>query len=200
MKIKLVNLLSKVFLVYLKLVAITGKLEVRYKDKIRENIIVGYWHGDSYCMQLVLRQISKKFKKINAIITADERGDVIEKIITHYGASALRLPDGLKMRHFLRELKETSIYFDGIIVAALDGPKGPLHEPKKLLFLLAANADKEMVYIHFKYTHVIRLKHRWDQYVIPLPFTRIIAEVEELGYISKEHLRNFTNYKKRLKY
>lgn len=199
MKIKSVNLLSKIFLTYLKVVAVTGRLEIRNQDKISENTMVGYWHGDSYCMQLVLRQISRKIKKIDVIVTADERGDVIEKIITHYGASAIRLPDGLKIRHFLRELKVTSKSSDKILAVALDGPLGPLHEPKKLLFLLAAESNKKIVYINFQYTHVIRLKHRWDNYVIPLPFTKIIAEVEELGYISNEDLRNFTNYKKSLK-
>lgn len=198
MKIKSVNLLSKIFIVYLNLVAATGKLELRNQDKIRENIMVGYWHGDSYCMQLLLRQMKRK--RVNIIVTADKRGDIIERIVSKYGANALRIPDGLKIRHFLRELKEISKYSNAIFAVALDGPLGPLHEPKKLLFLLAAEAGKEMVYIHFQYNHAIRLKHRWDQYVIPLPFTKITAQVEELGYISKEDLRKFDNYKKRLKY
>lgn len=199
MKQKLFNLLSLIFLFYLKLVAVTGRLEIINKDKIEENSMVGYWHGDSYCMMLVLRQVSKKIKRINVIVTADKRGDVIEKIISHYGAIALRIPDGLKIRHYLRQLKEAS-KSEGILATALDGPLGPIHEPKKLIFFLASETNKKMIYIYFQYTHVIRLKHRWDQYVIPLPFTRITAVVKELGYISKEDLRNFTDYKKQLKY
>lgn len=193
------NLLSIIFLAYLKLVEATGRLEIINHDKIEENTMVGYWHGDSYCMQLVLSHISKRIQGINVIVTADRRGDVIEKIVSHYGAKALRLPDGLKMRYFLRELKEISKSSPEVLAVALDGPLGPIHEPKKLLFLLASEADKKMVYVHFKYTHVIRLKYRWDNYVIPLPFARITAYVEELGYISKEDLTNFNDYKKKLK-
>lgn len=198
MRRKSYNLLSGIFLAYLKLVAVTGRVNVINEASLKEDTIVGYWHGDSYCMQLVLKEISKKKKRINVIVTADKRGDVIERIISYYGASALRLPDGLKIRHFLRKLKETS-KAPGIFAAALDGPLGPIHEPKKLLFLLASQSHKNMVYIHFKYNHVIRLKHRWDNYVIPLPFSRITARVEELGYIGKEDLRNFNKYREALK-
>ncbi len=73
-----------------------------------------------------------------------------------------------------------------------------MHEPKKLLFLLASQADKEMVYIHFHYRNVIRLRNRWDRYVIPLPFCKIIAEVEELGRIDDNELRNFQEYRRKL--
>lgn len=193
------NLLSKIFLTYLKLIALTGRMEIINEEKLRENTMVGYWHGDSYCMQLVLKRISRRVKNIDVIVTADKRGDVIEDIISYYGASAIRLPDGLSIRHFMRDLKELSRNSEGILAASLDGPLGPLHEPKKLLFHLAAEADKEVAYVHFKYRNVIRLRHRWDNYVIPLPFCRIVAEVEYLGFVSKEDLRDFSNYKKKLK-
>jgi hypothetical protein len=198
MKRRLFNLFTVLSHIYLKLIAPTGRLEIINRDGIRQNTMLGYWHGDSYCMQLLLKHIYGTCQGINVIVTADKRGDVIEKIISHYGAKAIRLPDGLSIRHYLRELKEICKASDRILAASLDGPLGPLHEPKKLLFLLAAEADKKVVYIHFKYKKVIRLKHRWDKYVIPLPFSKITAYVEELGYVSKEDLRNFADYKKRL--
>lgn len=199
MRRTLYNLLAKIFLVYLKFISVTSQFEIRNEDKIRENTMLGYWHGDSYCMQLVLKHISKRIHNIDVIVTADRRGDAIERIISYYGANAIRLPDGLSIRHFLRDLKEFSRTNEGILAASLDGPLGPIHEPKKLLFLLAAEADKEVIYIHFKYKNVIRLRYRWDNYVIPLPFSRIIAEVEELGTISKEDLKEFSKYKRKLK-
>jgi len=198
MKRKLYNLFTALSHSYLKLIAATGSFDIINQHCIRENTMLGYWHGDSYCMQLLLKHIYESCQGINVIVTADKRGDVIEKVISHYGAKAIRLPDGLSIRHYLRELKEMCKTSDRIIAASLDGPLGPLYEPKKLLFLLAAEADKKMVYIHFKYKNVIRLKHRWDKYVIPLPFSKITAYVEELGYVTKEDLRNFTDYKKKL--
>ncbi len=160
--------------------------------------MIGYWHTDSYCIQLILQKLSFKAHKIKVIVTADKRGDTIEKMINRYGAEAIRLPDGLSMRPFFKELKEESKAHGGILAVALDGPLGPLHEPKKLLFLLASQADKEMMYIHFRYRNVIRLRKRWDQYVIPLPFCKITAEVETIGRIGEYELRNFHEYRKGL--
>lgn len=151
MKQKLFNLLSLIFLFYLKLVAVTGRLEIINKDKIEENSMVGYWHGDSYCMMLVLRQVSKKIKRINVIVTADKRGDVIEKIISHYGAIALRIPDGLKIRYYLRQLKEAS-KSEGILATALDGPLGPIHEPKKLIFFSLRDKQEDDIYLFSIYS------------------------------------------------
>ncbi len=160
--------------------------------------MVGYWHTDSCCVQLVLKQLSRREHKIKVIVTADKRGDTIERMINRYGAEALRLPDGLKMRPFFKELKEESKARSEILAASLDGPLGPLHEPKKLLFLLASQADKEVVYIHFQYRNVLRLRNRWDRYVIPLPFCKITAEVEDLGRIGEKELKNFKEYRKGL--
>jgi len=200
MKIKFCKLMAKVFLAYLKAVATTGNLEVVNEEWIRKNALVGYWHGDSYCMQLILQRIAKTQDKISVIVTADKRGDVIEEMIRPFKAKALRLPDGLRMRPFLQGLITYAKQEDGILAASLDGPTGPLHEPKKLLFLLASEAQKPVVYIHFQYKRVIRLKNRWDRYVIPLPFCRIRAEVKELGYITKEDLKNFNEMKKTIQF
>lgn len=191
-------LAGEIFHAYIRLVGATARIEIRNLDRIRDNTMLGYWHGDSYCMQLVLKEIARKKRRIQVIVTADKRGDSIERMINHYGAKALRLPDGLKMRPFFSQLKAESITEGSILGTALDGPVGPLHEPKKLLFLLASESGKEMTYVHFTYKRVMYLKHRWDNYVIPLPFSRVAADIEELGKVSKSDLSNFKEYQKKL--
>ncbi|MBE5965701.1 MAG: hypothetical protein E7255_01805 [Lachnospiraceae bacterium] len=191
MKTGLFRPLPYIFRAYLSLVAATGSLAIVHENRIRTNTMLGYWHGDSCCMQLVLRKIAKKQDRLHVIVTADKRGDVIEKMITPYKAKALRLPDGLKMRPFFKELLTFAKTEEGILAAALDGPLGPRHEPKRLLFLLASEAQKPVICVHFQYKRIIRLKRRWDQYVIPLPFCKITAVIEELGTITKADLKHF---------
>ena len=57
-----------------------------------------------------------------------------------------------------------------------------------------------MTYVHFTYRRVLRIKRRWDNYVIPLPFSKITAEIEDLGKIEKSDLANFKEYQNRLVY
>ncbi|MDF2542869.1 MAG: hypothetical protein K0S47_2587 [Herbinix sp.] len=184
------HLLGTIFLLYLSLVRKTSHIEIRDMDVISDDSMIGFWHGDSYCMQFILRQLSKKHTGIRVIVTADRRGNSIEHMLKHYGAKAIRIPDGFGMRPFFRSLIEAGKEEGFILAAALDGPLGPLHEPKKLILLLAKEANKPLCYIHFKYSRVIRLKHRWDHYVIPLPFSKVIAQVEYFGRISAEELKN----------
>jgi len=208
--------LSRLFQGYLQLVSATAKIEVKNTELIKENTIIGYWHGDSYSMMLILQEIVKNLPKnldeqreqqgmhgaappISVIVTADARGDYIENILMAVGAKAIRLPDGVKMRRFLRDLEEMCAGTREVLAASLDGPLGPLHEPKKLLFRLACQTGKEMCYAYMQYSRVLRLKYRWDKYCIPLPFTTITAHVEHLGLITKNGLDDFPNLKSRLK-
>jgi lysophospholipid acyltransferase (LPLAT)-like uncharacterized protein len=167
-------------------------------DNIREQQLLGYWHGDSLTMELVLGIITKSIKEVNVIVTADKRGDYIEQIIQAYGAKALRLPDGLKMRPFFKELIEVGTDTKGILAASLDGPLGPLHEPKKLLFLLAAKSNKELVYLEFSYKRVLRLTRRWDNYVILFPFSKVNATLKTMGNITNDELSNFNDIKQKM--
>ena len=84
-----------------------------------------------------------------------------------------------------------------MIAAALDGPLGPLYEPKKLLFLLAKEADKEVWYFRLSYSRAIRSKARWDIHVYPLPFSTIRVRAERIGRVDSGQLKNFEEYKMR---
>lgn len=162
--------------------------------------MVGYWHTDSYPMQLLLKKIQYDFKSISVVVTADSRGDYIEQMIESFGAKTLRVRDGLRMKESFSNMLLEAKKNGKILATALDGPLGPLHKPKRLLFLLAKQADKEMVYIYFTYSRCIRLRYRWDNYVIPLPFTRINAHVETIGNITNDHLNGIKNETYVLKY
>lgn len=189
------RILGTIFKTYVKILEAAVNLNIKGIENIKEQQLLGYWHGDSLTMELVLGYITKSIKEVNVIVTADKRGDYIEQVINAYGAKALRLPDGLKMRPFFKELMQFGADTKGILAASLDGPLGPLHEPKKLLFLLSQKSNKELVYMEFTYKRVLRLTRRWDNYVILFPFSKVEAAVKNLGIITNEDLSNFNNLK-----
>lgn len=190
-------LIGNIFKAYIRVLKTTVNIKIDSIENIKEQQLLGYWHGDSLTMELVLGLISKDIKEIEVIVTADKRGDYIEQIINAYGAKALRLPDGLQMRPFFKDLMIRGKNTKGILAASLDGPLGPLHEPKKLLFLISAKSNKEIVYMEFSYKRVLRLKGRWDNYVILLPFSKVDARIKSLGRITNEELNNFNRVKEK---
>lgn len=205
MNIKLVKekITSKLFIGYLELVAKTSHIVFENKEKITEeslkNCILGFWHGDSYTMNLVIKSLATKDMNISAIVTADERGNYIENVLNYYGTEALRMPDGVKMRGFLRELKEESKKENSILAIALDGPLGPLHEPKKIAFLLSNESQKNFIGIKLDYSKKISLTKRWDNYAIPLPFTKTNISASNCGVTRKTDLQNFKEYSELIK-
>lgn len=170
---------------YLWLVSKTTRFEIKNIECYCENKVVGFWHEDSYAMNLVLKELAKQDFHIRVIVTADTRGDYIEDMIIKCGGSTIRLPDGFGTKPFLKTLiKEAK--GECTMAAALDGPSGPRHVPKTLAFFLSEVGKKEFISVCFTYSRCLRLKKRWDHYVIPLPFTKITAVLYSYGKVKKE--------------
>lgn len=183
------NKLSLLLNSYLWLVSKTTKFEIKNIQKYSANKIAGYWHEDSYAMNLVLKELAKKDPNIRVIVTADTRGDYIEDMIKNCGGSAIRIPDGFGAKPFLKSLiKEAKE--DCTIATALDGPLGPRHVPKTITFFLSEVGQKEFISVCFTYSRCLRLKRRWDHYAIPLPFTRITAVLYFYGIVKKADIQN----------
>ncbi len=200
MSLDLGKFISKVYIKYLELVYKTSKIELASTNvDIIKNSIIGFWHGDSYVMNLLIKKLYKEDANVMVVVTADERGDYIEDILNYYNMRALRMPDGIKMKSFLRELNEESKKENSALVISLDGPLGPLHDPKKIGFKLANTSEKNFLATKIDIKRKITLTRRWDNYVIPLPFSEIKFSIVDFGKVSKENLIDFNGYKGKVK-
>ena len=88
-------------------------------------------------MNLLLKKLNRYYKvkknqelDVNVVVTDDYRGEYIEYILNSYGANALKIPDDVHKKEFIKELREKSKE-DSLVALALDGPIGPLHETKE---------------------------------------------------------------------
>ena len=192
------KIIKKTGLLYLRFVAKTSKVVCFGDSGVTGNEMIGYWNQDSYTMLLLLEHfVKKRKKKVSIVVQDDKRGDVIEQMIRHYEGTALRLFDGSGMRKRIDYLKCKGME-PGIMGLAMDGPVGPCYEPKKLLFYLAEKANKEVVLARISYSKKLSIRKRWDNYVIPLPFTKIKVMLQPIGTITEEELRNFKQKKEEI--
>ena len=67
------RLLSKVYISYLRLIWKTSSIE--YEGEINDfsNCIIGFWHGDSYVMNLAINKLISKDIDLQVVVTADKR-------------------------------------------------------------------------------------------------------------------------------
>lgn len=196
-------LLTNIFLIYLRVVIWTGKIDINYYNGLKKdqlhNAILGFWHGDSCLMYLLAKKLVHEGITASVVVTADYRGDFIERICKAYGIKVLRIPDGVRCREYLEALKKEAQTKNTTLCIALDGPLGPLHEPKKLAFFLSNSAKKPVVVMQMKATKKITLNKRWDFYAIPLPFSLLKVVGYPLEIVSDEQLRHFKKYKEMIK-
>ena len=182
------KLLQILFTGYLQFLEKTITINWQENTQYGDSQIFGFWHEDSFFMNLVLKSLACKTSPVDVIVTADARGNYIEHMVEHCGGRALRIPDGYKAFHFIRSILQDSYEKTRSLAVALDGPLGPRHQPKKLAFYLSEQAEEEFVGISVSYSSCIRLNHRWDKYVIPLPFTTVTVHLQSYGVVKKNEI------------
>ena len=176
------------FRFYLWIVRNTSSLEVIGMELIKDACIIGFWHQNCGIMNLVLQEIVPFTKEITVLITSAPRGDVIENLVEYFGASGFRIEYNGKGATSLRQIIRKAQ--DVITVAvAMDGPLGPACIPKKLPFMIAAYSGKAFVGIDVHCERCFHVPWRWDKYAIPLPFSKIQAEIKYLSAPTKADLK-----------
>ena len=180
--------LQWLFTNYLKWIERTVTIRWIEENRYGDSKIFGFWHEDSFFMNLVLEKLACKTTPVDVIVTADTRGNYIENMVRRCGGNALRVPDGFKAFAALKKIVQDSYEKTHSIAVALDGPLGPRHEPKKLAFYLSEHAEEDFVGISLSYSSCLRLRHRWDKYVIPLPYTTVTVAVKNYGVVKKSRI------------
>ena len=188
--IKAKKIFSYIIYKYLREVEKLSKITVENIEVITQGSIIVFWHGDSCTMNMVLDNITKRDLQPIVIVTADSRGDYIESVIQKFGGKALRINFSAFDKEKYKTLQELIIK-NNIIAIAMDGPLGPLKEPKRLPFYLSGCAGRNVIGINAKYQKVLRLSHRWDKYVLPLPYSDIKINCIDFGIVAtkKEYVK-----------
>ena len=182
-----VKIISNLYYLYIKLVYITSKIEFVDIDESIVNSIVGFWHGDSFLMNMILCKFQNESFDIMPLITEDPRGEYIVKVAEKLNAKPIIVLNDVKIIQTMKEIKR-KLLEKNIIAIALDGPLGPKHKPKSMAYRLSKNSGRPMIRIEFQSKRKIILSKRWDDYIIPLPFGVICAKSVNLGVITKEKL------------
>jgi hypothetical protein len=160
---------------YVELVYYTSKITIKGRADLlsinKEKYIFGYWHGDTFALYPLMKKIKDDVKFV-IITTENIRGNYIDFTCKHYNYLTFRLPDVpvqgnliFKMRKFLKNEYDLAL--------ALDGPMGPIYQPKLLVFKLAQFLNRKIVPINVKVLHKYIIKKRWDKYKFLLPFNHI---------------------------
>ena len=177
-------ILCRLFYGYLKCLEKTVRIQYQQPEQFSFHNIVGFWHEDSFAMNLVLQNISRQGGDVSVLVTADERGEYIQYLLEKSGGKAVRIGYGFCNAGTLKEILKSLEEDARSVAIAMDGPLGPRHIPKKLTYFLSEKSNTRLAGVTLSYSRKISLRNRWDHYHIPLPFSRITVRFDDYGVAS----------------
>lgn len=182
-----ISIPSHLFYFYLKCLEKTVKVEWVQPEMFGGNSLVGFWHEDSFAMNLVLREITGQGEHVAVLVTGDAREEYIRYLLEKCNGRAVRVGHGFCNAGVLKDILSSMREDRESVAIAMDGPLGPRHIPKKMTYFLSEQGRRPMVGVTLDYSHKIALKSRWDHYRIPLPFSKIIVRFDNYGVVSDHH-------------
>ncbi|MDH4124932.1 MAG: DUF374 domain-containing protein [Gammaproteobacteria bacterium] len=136
-----------------------------------------YWHQHHVlCSNLVKSWIKRGFKGC-FLISGSVDGEVPERIARSWHAEVIRGSANQSGALALRDMQAMMKRGYSIVTTA-DGPRGPLYEIKPGVVVMARIGGVPIIPIACAASHVWELP-RWDKFMIPLPFCRVVLGIGE---------------------
>lgn len=174
----------------IRLLTNTYKIEVIDQNNVITSLINNdkvyapcYWHQHTLvCLTVVSMWLKKGFHG-GFIVSPSVDGEVPAKIAKSWGATVIRgsavRTGATAMRDIHKAMK------NGVsIVTAADGPLGPQYQFKSGVALMAKLSSAPIVPLSCAANRCWNLK-RWDQFMIPKPFARVVLSIGEPYEIPK---------------
>ena len=137
-----------------------------------------YWHQHHIIGSTLVRSWIRRGFKACFLVSGSVDGDVPERIARSWGAEVIRGSANQSGALALRD--QQRMMRDGYsIVTTADGPRGPQHEFKAGTVLMARIAGVPIVPIGCAADRAWYLEKRWDRFMIPKPFARIVIAIGE---------------------
>ena len=156
-------------------ISIVNDQFVPQKRTLGENVIYAFWHSKSFTL---LPQCGGAH--MGTLTLLDWKNVICDKVCRLCGCQTIPVTNLQRATVRLKSLLEKG-YPVGL---ALDGPRGPVGAAKPGVFFLAKITGKPIVAVNVKASKGFRMKSRWDQYEIPLPFTEVAISFSEPFYVA----------------
>jgi lysophospholipid acyltransferase (LPLAT)-like uncharacterized protein len=156
-----------------------------------------YWHQHHILCTIMIREWIRRGFKACFLVSASVDGDVPARIARAWGAEVIRGSANQTGALVLRDMHQ--VMKRGLsIVTTADGPSGPKYEFKTGAVLMARIVSAPLVPLACAANRAWYLR-RWDNFMIPKPFARIVLAVgEPLSVPSNTSLERIDDYRLRM--
>ncbi len=136
-----------------------------------------YWHQHHVLCSAMIRDWIRRGFKACFLISASVDGEVPDRVARAWGAEVIRGSANQTGALVLRDMQQMMKRGVSIVTTA-DGPNGPKYEFKPGTVLMARIGGAPMVPLACAADRAWYL-NRWDDFMIPKPFARVVLAVGE---------------------
>ncbi len=166
-----------------RMLSFMTKKEYHYADNVNIEVqkIIVFWHRKIFTVCNATRTIKKKA----SMVSSSKDGEILSELLRREGNEIIR---GSSNKDNIKSLKESikfvkKGYSLGI---AIDGPKGPIFEPKAGAIYIAQKTGLPIIPVSSFCNKRWIFRNVWDRLEIPKPFSRNVHYIGEPFYISKD--------------
>jgi len=147
-----------------------------------------YWHQHTVLCLHMMRDWIRRGFRAGFVVSPSVDGEVPARIARSWGAEVIR---GSAKRTGALAMRDIhAVMNEGVsVVTAADGPLGPKYEFKLGVVLMALVGSATMIPIACAADRAWYLR-RWDHFMIPKPFARIVLAVGEPHVVTAGGSRN----------
>ncbi|CZE47110.1 lysophospholipid acyltransferase family protein [Campylobacter geochelonis] len=164
-----------VILVCIWLIYLTCKKNFTPTNLPKSPCVVVFWHGRLAMMSFAYRHWWKKAhsgqKRGKVIISDHKDGEIITRVISHFGIGAIR---GSSSKGGARALINafTEIKNGVDVIITPDGPRGPRHSVADGAVVIAQKKELDIYTLNYEASRFWQFKS-WDGMILPKPFSAI---------------------------
>lgn len=141
-----------------------------------KRLIMAFWHGRIFTATYYFRN-----RDIVVMTSQNRDGEYIARVIQRFGYGAARGSSTRGSRGATAEVLE-ALKNGRDVGLTIDGPRGPRYVAKKGAAFLALKSGNPVLPFHISVDKKWTMKS-WDQFQIPVPFSRAVVLVGEPIYV-----------------
>lgn len=148
-------------------------------DKDKQMIIV-FWHRKIF----TVCNATKFIKKKASMVSSSNDGEILSEMLRREGNELIR---GSSNKNNIKSLKQAMKFVKNnyTIGIAIDGPKGPIYEPKPGAIFIGQKTGIPIVSVGTYTDKVWIFEKMWDKLEIPKPFSKSINYLGEPYVLDK---------------
>jgi lysophospholipid acyltransferase (LPLAT)-like uncharacterized protein len=147
------------------------------------SLVPCYWHQHQlFCGKYLLEQRSRGLA-VGWLISPSVDGELGAMMVRRLGGGVIRGSSSHTGARSLRDYYQALVQDNVSPVITPDGPRGPRFEFKPGAILLAQMSGRPMLPLAYAASRAWLVK--WDKFVIPMPFARIVIAIGVPQYVAR---------------